>query len=897
MTTISPPPINERANEGGPLSPVWVRWIKELETRVRAITSSPSGTVTSVNGDAGPTVTLTTDDVAEGATNLYHTTARASAAAPVQSVNGMTGAVTVTTAVLPDGDYGDVTVSSSGAVINIDAGVVTTTELGGDITTAGKALLDDASASDQRTTLGLGSSNTPQFAAIELGHASDTTLARATAGAASIETAQIGAWPAASTWAHVGNSALDHSVAGNVALVQSPGGATVLNAATGNALSLRINNVDAIAISSNGTGLVSALPDTSILKVGGTANRGTTEPTNAISVFNGTAPAGTLTNGVTFYASGGQAYVMDSAGVARLVSGDYLTAAAAAAAYQPLDADLTTLGAGGTGARDFLGLGTGNSPQFTAVEIGHASDTTLSRAAAGAARIEAAQVGTWPAASTWAHFGNAALDHSVAGNVALVQNDDGTTVVNAASGKTLSLRINNADAISIASNGAGLVSTFPSTSLIKLGGTANRGTTEPSNALSMFNGTAPAGTLTNGVTFYASAGQAYVMDSAGTSRLISGDYLTSAAAAAAYQPLDADLTALAGLTSAADALPYFTGAGTAGTTTLTATARTLLDDATTANMRTTLGLVIGTDVQAYDAELAAIAGLTSAADRLPYFTGSGTAALATFTAAGRAILDDADASAQRTTLGLAIGTDVQAYDADLTTLGAGGSSARTFLGLGTGDSPQFTAVEIGHASDTTLSRVAAGSAKIEGAQLGTWPVSSTWCHFGNSALDHTAAGNNALAQNNDGTTVLNAASGTALSLRIANADGLVISSNGTGLITALPNTSSLKIGATTNRGTTEGTNSLVLFNGTAPVGTLTNGVSFYSASGEARVMDAAGNSTLLSPHDQETNEWIYHSVDTRTGKGLKIDMERMMRAINDRFGWDFVHEFEVRESA
>jgi hypothetical protein len=70
------------------------------------------------------------------------------------------------------------------------------------------------------------------------------------------------------------------------------------------------------------------------------------------------------------------------------------------------------------------------------------------------------------------------------------------------------------------------------------------------------------------------------------------------------------------------------------------------------------------------------------------------------------------------------GTDVPVADGGTGSSTAAG--AATNLGLGTGDSPQFTAVNIGHASDTTLTKVSAGRAAIEGKTISLAPKGYLW---------------------------------------------------------------------------------------------------------------------------------------------------------------------------
>lgn len=157
----------------------------------------------------------------------------------------------------------------------------------------------------------------------------------------------------------------------------------------------------------------------------------------------------------------------------------------------------------------------------------------------------------------------------------------------------------------------------------------------------------------------------------------------NAAALAEKQDAFANLTYFGGLAGAADKIAYFTGPTGMALADFTTQGRAVVAAASYAAMRTLLSLVPGTDVQVADATLTALAGVTTAAnkglyatgvdafstydltaggralggvagtaDTFPYFSASNVVTLASSTSAGRSMMAAADAAAQRALLSL-----------------------------------------------------------------------------------------------------------------------------------------------------------------------------------------------------------------------------------------------------
>jgi hypothetical protein len=274
---------------------------------------------------------------------------------------------------------------------------------------------------------------------------------------------------------------------------------------------------------------------------------------------------------------------------------------------------------GGASSTGTGGLVRNTGPQISTIELGHASDTTLARSAAGVMTVEGVEVVTLTRSQTLTN-------------------------------KTLTAPAISAPVITGVSTYSG-ASNLSETSLGDFAAHIDAGpqvtSTMTGNATLTFDSTPSDGRVFGPVRVPANSGGPYTLTIPSSVNTGTGATITTVSVPASGQ---VELTfRRIGSTNYVYGVPASTGTSTAlaDITDMSANARTFNAAADYSAMRTALGVAIGSNVQAYSATLGTLAGAS---------------------ANGQSLVTAANYSAMRTLLTLVPGTDVQAYDADLATI-------------------------------------------------------------------------------------------------------------------------------------------------------------------------------------------------------------------------------------
>ena len=73
------------------------------------------------------------------------------------------------------------------------------------------------------------------------------------------------------------------------------------------------------------------------------------------------------------------------------------------------------------------------------------------------------------------------------------------------------------------------------------------------------------------------------------------------------------------------------------------------------------------------------------------------------------------------------------------------------------------------------------------------------------------------------------------------------------------------------------------------------GSRIYSTGGVLYASDNAFNTTQISPHDPETGEWIYYSKNIKTGRTVRVNMEKLIKAVEMLTGETFMVETLIED--